>query len=400
MKPNTHFLLRAALACLIACVLCAGALAADVQCTGLEPCALGAEDFWASSAPGTGVYLCEVPDPSVGELRCGARVLKTGDVLSADALETVTFRSAEARDAVACVSYYTIWDDKLSDEAVLTIRLRSGENHPPEARDVSLETYKNLERAGKFDADDPDGERLTYTVVQTPKRGHVRIEDDGAFVYTPKQNKVGKDSFTYTVTDEQGAVSGEATVSIEILRPIDKATYADMEGDGAEFEALWLRSTGLLQGDRVTGQLCFRPDADVSRGEFLVMAMTLAGVRPDARDAECTFADADSAPEWMRPYLACALRRGVVRGIRRDEGLCFCPDAPVTQAQAAVIAQKLLGLETADERTVFASGGAVPVWAQASVDALSAAGVELTGADEPMTRRDAACMLYQISHIE
>ena len=32
------------------------------------------------------------------------------------------------------------WDDKLSDESVLTIRLRSGENHPPRASDLHLET--------------------------------------------------------------------------------------------------------------------------------------------------------------------------------------------------------------------------------------------------------------------
>ena len=397
MKLQTHFLFRLALTCLIAGILTGAALAADVQCTGLEPCALEAEDFWASASPGSGVYLCEVPDASLGELRCGARALKTGDVLSADMLSSVEFRPAEARDAVACVSYYTIWDDQLSDESVLTIRLRSGENHPPEARDVSLETYKNLERGGRLDASDPDGGKLTYTVVKTPKRGKLRIEDDGSFVYTPNENKLGSDSFTYTAADEQGTVSNEATVSIEILRPMDKAAYADMDGDAAAFEAQWLRSTGLLQGDQVTGKLCFRPDAPVSRGEFLVMAMTLAGVKPEACDAECTFADAASAPEWMRPYLSCALRRGIVRGIRRSEGLCFCPDDGVTRAQAAVIARNLLGLEDSGAHEVFAAGGAVPAWARDAVDALAQAGIDLPDTDAPMTRRDTACMLYQMS---
>ncbi len=397
MKLRTQFPLRLALLCLIVGVLASAAAASDVQCIGLEPCALGAEDFLTSPTPGSGIYLCEVPDASVGQLRCGSRVLKTGDVLSADMLSGVVFQSTEPRDAVACVSYYTIWDDKLSAESVLTIRLRSGENHPPRAGDVQLETYKNLERSGKLDAEDPDGDRLTYAVVKTPKRGQVRIEDDGTFVYTPKENKVGADSFTYTATDEQGAVSCEGTVSIEILRPMDKATYADMDGDAAQFEALWLRSTGLLQGDQVTGKLCFRPDETVSRGEYLVMAMELAGVRPEACDAECTFTDAGDAPGWMQPYLSCALRRGIVRGIRRAEGLCFCPHAPVTQAQAAVMTQNLLGLEAPEGQSVFASDDAVPAWARRAVDALGQAGVSLRGTDAPMTRRDTACMLYQIS---
>ena len=180
---------------------------------------------------------------------------------------------------------------------------------------------------------------------------------------------------------------------------MDRATYADMDGDGAQFEAMWLRSTGLLQGDRVAGKFCFRPEEPVSRGEFLAMTMELAGVRPTEDDAECTFADADSAPEWMRPYLACALRRGIVRGIRCGSRLCFCPDAPVTQAQAAVIAQRLLGLEGGGEHAVFAAGDAVPAWAREAVDALSQAGVPLQEADAPMTRRDTACMLYRISKL-
>ena len=399
MKLQTHFLIRLAAVCLLAAVLTGGTLAADVRCTGLEPCALAAEDFWASSSPGSGVYLCEVPDASLGELCCGRRALKTGDVLSADMLSSVEFRPAEARDAVACVSYCTIWDDKLSDESVLTIRLRSGENHPPEARDVSLETYRNLERSGRLDATDPDGGSLTYTVVRTPKRGRLRIEEDGTFVYTPNENKLGSDSFTYTAADGQGAVSNEATVSIEIRRPTDRDAYADMDGDAAEFEAQWMRATGLMQGDRVTGRLCFRPDAPVSRGEYLVMSMTLAGVKPEACDAQCAFADAEAAPEWMRPYLSCALRRGIVQGVRRDEGLCFCPNDGVTRAQAAVIARNLLGLEGSGDREVFAADGSVPAWARDAVDALAGAGVVLPDSDAPMTRRDTACMLYQISKI-
>lgn len=399
MKLQKHLLLHLALAGLAVCALMAPAGAANLESVGGAPCALRAEDFLTSPTPGSGIYLCEVPDASVGTLRCGARALSTGDVLSADALSSVVFEPADSRDAVACVSYYTIWDDKLSDESVLTIRLRSGENHPPVAKDVQLETYKNLEKSGSLDASDPDGDSLTYDVVRTPTRGHVRIEDDGTFVYTPKENKVGSDSFTYTVTDAGGSVSNEATVSIEILKPMDKATYADMRGDRAEFEALWMRSTGLMQGDQVTGQLCFRPDENVSRGEYLVMAMELAGIEPEQDEMQSTFSDADETPQWMQPYLLGALRRGIIRGVRGPEGLCFCPRAPITQAEAAVIAQNILGLETDGTQTVFAGDDAVPTWASASLDALAQAGVTLSGVNESMTRRDAACMLYQISKL-
>ena len=181
---------------------------------------------------------------------------------------------------------------------------------------------------------------------------------------------------------------------------MDKATYADMRGDPSEFEALWLRSVGLLEGSELSGQLCFQPEETVSRGEYLVMVMELAGIEPEKGELECGFADHEQTPEWMVPYLCSALRHGIVRGTNKPEGLCFCPDAPITQAQAAVIAQNILHLESDEEQAVFAQDNAVPTWAASSLDCLAQAGISLSSAvTEPMTRRDTACMLYQISKL-
>ena len=400
MKYPYKHLSRLMIVCLMLTVLLIPAAAATVESVGGEAYCFSSEDFMQTPTPGNGIYLCEVPDASIGTLYYGSRALKTGDVLSADALSSIVFSPVEACDATACVSYYTIWDDSLSEESVLTIQLRSGENQVPEAKDVSLETYKNLEKAGNFDARDPDGDKLIYNIVTTPKRGTLKVNDDGTFVYTPKENKVGSDRFTYTVTDPSGSVSNEATVSINILKPMDKATYADMQGDPGEFEAMWMRNTGLLEGSELTGQLCFYPDNIVTRGEYLVMVMELAGMEPDTTELACSFADYEQTPEWMAPYLCTALRHGIVRGTNTPEGLCFCPDAPITQAQAAVIAQNILQLDSSEELAVFAQDDAIPTWAANSLDCLSQAGISFSSTvTEPMNRRDTACMLYQISKL-
>ena len=395
MKPQIHFARLLAL-CALLCVPVLPVCAAE-SAGGAEYC-FRTEDFLNAPSPADGIYLHAVPDQRLGDLHLGARTLRSGDVLPAEALSSVVFSPTGACDAPARISYSAIWGDTLGEEAELTIRLRSDENQPPVARDVQLETYRDLEKTGRFDAEDPDGDELTYRIVQTPKRGSLRIEDDGSFVYTPKPHKVGTDRFTYTVTDPAGAESSEATVTIEILKPVDRATYADMQGDSAEFEALWLRSSGLLRGGEVAGRLCFRPEQTVSRGEFLTMAMELADIAPET-DAASTFCDSDAAPAWMRPYLCSALRRGIVRGVKRPEGLCFCPHAPITQAEAAVIARNILDLAPPDSSSVFA-GDSVPAWAGPAVSALAGAGVPLRGSpDAPMTRRDTACMLYQISKL-
>lgn len=386
--------------CVLTAMLLVGVQASEVESVGGEAYCFTAEDFMAPYAQGSGIYLCEVPDASIGTLHYGSRTLKTGDVLPTDALDSLVFSPARSCDTQACLSYYTIWDDKLSEESVLTIRLRSGENQPPEAKDLSLETYRNLEKSGALEATDPDGEALTYQIVTTPKRGELRLEKDGTFVYIPKENKVGKDSFTYTATDAAGCVSNEATVSIEILKPMDQATYGDMKGDPCEFEALWLRSTGLMDGAQVTGHACFYPEQTVSRGEYLVMVMELCGIAPEEGSLTTTFADADSTPQWMQPYVCSALRRGIIRGCANEAGLCFCPDAPITQAQAAVMAQNILHLDSDGTRSVFAQEDAVPTWAVGALNCLSQAGIDLTSApNEPMTRRDTACMLYQLSKL-
>ena len=48
--------------------------------------------------------------------------------------------------------------------------------------------------------------------------------------YTPNQGYVGTDSFNYVATDNHGAVSSKATVSITINDKTNSVNYDDFEG--------------------------------------------------------------------------------------------------------------------------------------------------------------------------
>ncbi|MEE8603270.1 Ig-like domain-containing protein, partial [Euzebya tangerina] len=63
---------------------------------------------------------------------------------------------------------------------------------------------------------DPDGDdaALTITAVSDPPNGSVTIVD-GQLVYTPDPGFAGQDTFTYTVTDEQG-LTQTATVTVDV----------------------------------------------------------------------------------------------------------------------------------------------------------------------------------------
>lgn len=386
---------------LVLAALTTGALAADISLTTASGYALSAMDFSAGGSSPEGVYISSVPDASVCAIRYGSRTLRAGDVLPAQALCALTLEPAADTVATAALVYCPISDGSVGQMQSINLNIRSGKNRAPEAENMDFETYKNVSNTGTLPVTDPDGDALTYQLVKEPTRGTVELHDDGTFTYTPKENKVGKDSFVFTATDEAGNVSNEATVKIKIVKPTDKTCYTDMAASPDEYLAMWLKERGVYTGKTIAGNVCFEPDGTVGRGEFLVMAMTLLGAQ--AEDAELTsgFADEALTPGWMRPYIVSAFKSGMISGVSSENGMIFRPSAALTGAEAAVMLQNMLQLPESDSKAVFASGEeetTVPVWAQSAVSTLAGAGVSVPASTsaEAITRLDAARLLYDV----
>jgi hypothetical protein len=62
---------------------------------------------------------------------------------------------------------------------------------------------------------DPDGQKLSSILVSNPGNGTLTLNADGSFIYTPFDNFVGTDSFTYFANDGT-TDSNTATVSITV----------------------------------------------------------------------------------------------------------------------------------------------------------------------------------------
>lgn len=338
----------------------------------------------------TGLCITGVPDTAQGQVLLGSRVICPGDFLTAGQLDNMTFKASAPESQEAQVTYLPIYGNRVEKEAVMTISIRKMENQAPVAKDSTFETYKNLAKEGKLEATDPEGKTLTYTLVEKPKRGEVVLGEDGLFTYTPKKNKVGKDSFTFMVTDPEGAMSQEAVVEIEILKPLDASTYKDVTT--GQFEALWMKYEGLFSGTKVAGEECFGPEEEVTRGDFLAMVMKLLDVPLDEDVMTSGFADEAEAAQWLRPYLATAMRFGIVSGSQETGEVVFRPNDPITGAEAAVMLDNILALPGDD--TVATSA---PEWARAAAEAMAVAGIPLTGSTETLTRLEAAQILYAAS---
>jgi len=373
--------------CLALAVICGlslavPALAAEVECDAAY--CFSAGDFAPSEEQLCGICITELPDSGAGTVLLGSRVLRAGDILTAQQVEQMVFWPLQTQeDRVAEVVYLPIYEDRVEPAAVMTLSIRGKQDKAPVAQDSVLETYKNLSNDGKLIAADPEEQTVAYTLVRQPRRGTVELREDGTFTYTPKKNKVGVDSFTFKATDPAGNVSREATVTVNIMKPTDSKLYRDTQGLDCRFSAQWLRYTGLFAGEQVGGDACFFPEKTVTRGEFLSMLVNLLEIPVEQTDA----------PDWVQPYLDAAIRSGLVSGWQQES---FDMNAPVTGAETAVALQNALDLSAGHEEIVY--GEEVPSWAATSLAVMAANGVELEAAT-PMTRGQIAQVLYQVSRM-
>ena len=319
-----------------------------------------------------GVFLTALPE-DCAVVRLGERVLRAGDAIPRSELPRLRLEPTAGGEAMLC--FLPVENGHLGQETVLTFHFAKAEDEAPVALAGELETWRNLPNTGTLRATNDDDGTLTYRLENQPRRGTVELNADGTYTYTPKKNKVGEDSFTFTVTDEAGNVSAPATVRVTIRKPTDAQTFADLDRD-AQFTALWMRETGLFGGELISDRLSFGPERTVSRGDFLAMVMELEGIEPEIGLQAAAFADEDEAASWLRPYLASAMRRGLIDGERTPAGLMFRPNDPITVSEATALTARVCGKEAA-----------VPA--------------ALTDAPEaPLTRQQAADLLYQISGLD
>lgn len=391
MQNMFHKIFSATLICVL---LCTAVLAADGETLYRTEYCFSEGDFSGTEMGGVdGIFVTAVPDASIAIVKLGSRTICAGDTLTAASLNDLKLIPTVDETCDAVLTYCPIYGTYPASPTELTIRIQSGKNEAPKANNLEFETYKNIANDGKLSASDKEGGELTYQLADEPKRGTVTISSDGTFVYSPHENKVGEDSFTYTATDDAGNVSKPATVKIRILNPTEKMTFFDLSGDMSCFEAMWAQENGLCSGRAVGSNYCFCPQETVSRGEFLVMAMELFGISADTEAKELPFADAAEVPEWMKPYLSAAVHRDIVHGIPGDNGLCFSSERPITGEEAAVMLQNILELPVPAAK----SASSQPTWSANAVMALSDAGICADFGSSEMTRIEVAELLYQIS---
>lgn len=343
------------------------------------------------------IVLTSLPDAGAGMLTIAGQVLPEGTEIAFSALNGLEFTPlATPVLSTTNFTFAPVFEGgQIGKDVSVGLYLLSGANQAPVAEDFKLNTYKNVEVTGTFAAVDPEGDLLTFQLISKPARGAVTQKEDGSaeFIYTPYENKTGKDAFTYVAVDAVGNTSQPATVSIRISKQKTKVTYSDMTNVPGHREAVRLAEAGVLIGEQMGNQYFFHPEQEISRAEFTALALSAAGVEPLEAVTRTGFADDDGMASWAKPYVSSALRSGFVQGTLDASGnVVFQADAPITAAEAAVVLDRVLNVTdvAADE-----TSAAVPTWCSQSVANLSSCGMipSDTSLNTPLNRAEAAVML-------
>lgn len=253
-----------------------------------------------------------------------------------------------------------------------------------------------------------DGATLKYknTVLESGKSVVDLINGEKLIVFAEDaENKTEytlkvsvKKSDTSGGTGGSGSSGGSGTVYVPTERgdenQTEKSIFNDVPTDYWGYRAIKdLCDRGIINGK--TNEM-FEPEAMVTRGEFVKMAVVFLGIEPEISND--TFTDTDG--HWAQKYVCAAVRAGIVNG-KPDNS--FGVDDAISRQDMAVVICRALDLKIQNEYDDrFSDSKEIAAYAVGAVNALSQLGY-INGYDDnsykpdaPLTRAEAAAVLARI----
>ncbi len=206
---------------------------------------------------------------------------------------------------------YTVSDGTLTDTATVSITVNPV-NDSPVANDLSSTATEDTQTTFTLSATDIDGDTLTYSIVSTPTNGVLGIITGNQISYTPGDNYVGSDSFTYKVND--GSVdSNVATVTITVTS-VNDGPIIDSIGNKSvnELENLSFTVTATDPDSTLTysltsapvgativgntGVFSFTPTEAQGPGSYTLTVEVTDGTSTDSEEITITVNEINSSP--------------------------------------------------------------------------------------------------------
>lgn len=344
------------------------------------------------------VKITTLPSSNEGTLIFAGRRATVGQQIKRKHIGSLVFIPASADVSEAKFSFRVDGGSEL--ECVL--RFIDKVNYAPtaEVTEGYITTQASIPTYGRLSAKDPEGDATKFIIVSYPKSGILTFvdADEGKYKYTPKESFVGNDSFCYVVRDEYGNYSKPVNVDIKVVDRMCSAVFVDMEDREEYGAAVAMTAMGIMCGSILGDDTYFSPDGEVTRAEFVAMAMKSMGIRADSTLRKSYFDDNDDIPSSLVGYVATAQKAGIVNGSFESGKLLFGPNEAITKYEAAKIMSTLMNVGESEEDASYSEDSAVPMWARPGVSAMAMLGIlddsDVTG---KVTRADAAEYLYKMN---
>ena len=167
-----------------------------------------------------------------------------------------------------------------------------------------------------------------------------------------------------------GGTLPTGNVPLDVFEP-QKVSFSDVaEGHWASEAILALAESGAISG---RGDDTFGPDLDVTREEFVKIAVVAMGITVDGT-ASSSYADVNSSA-WYAPYVAAAEKEGIISGVGEGQ---FGIGRTITRQEAAAILYRIgtkMGKTFTPATLSFEDDASIADFAKEAVYALKGAGI-------------------------
>lgn len=353
------------------------------------------------------ITVASLPSSTEGTLLLAGRRVASGQTIKRKNIGALCFVPA-AKTVSECKFSFTSEGLAGGAEIVCTLKFVDKVNYAPTIDEavsttLSVKTQADVSLFGELCAEDPEGDELTYMIVSYPQNGILTLLDaqSGEYRYTPAPTYTGKDRFIYVARDEYGNYSYPAAVEIAVGTRLCDAEYTDMKDRKEYNAALAMEAEGIMAGVPLGDDLLFLPEEQVTRAEFLTMAMKALGIRRDTTLLTSCFDDDADIPSSLRGYVATAQRIGAVTGEFVGGKLLFSPNETITRHEAARLLAALTDTQGSASTALF-SDTSLTVGTRTALDAMLERGIfrlsdgDLTQ-DAPVTRAETALWLYRLA---
>jgi hypothetical protein len=345
----------------------------------------------------SGIIITDLPQDTQGKLKISGSDALLYETINRDGMNRLFFNPVEGCTN-ASFNFIALVPEKQEKAAKMVIALLDKPNTAPVAQQDSVATEKNINIQSTLKVTDDDTDGLQIKIITPPEKGALTLNGIG-YTYEPFLDMTGTDSFVFVAVDKYGSTSEKTTENIKIEKPQGKISYADMNGNPYNYAAVKLTENGIVTGEKVGNNYYFKPNQNISKGDFLVMLIAVSNKENSLSPTVNTGLQNDTQiPMYLKPYVAKAKASGIIGGK-------VCPanfnyNDPVSKTEAALMIDSAAQIPNSELSVpIFSNNATIPTWAiQAYINLYNnnifTAGETNEDSNSSLTRDEAAGMMW------